>query len=46
MDCTGGKILCGECKQRLAEKVLKFLEEHQAKREEARSHLDEYMLRD
>ncbi|MFH0816138.1 MAG: tryptophan--tRNA ligase [Methanobacteriota archaeon] len=45
-DCTGGKILCGECKQGLAEKVLKFLEEHQAKREEARAHLDEYMLRD
>lgn len=45
-ECTSGKILCGECKQRLAEKVLTFLEEHQAKREEARSHLDEYMLRD
>jgi tryptophanyl-tRNA synthetase len=45
-ECKGGKILCGECKQRLAEKVGHFLEEHQAKREEARSHVDEYMLRD
>ena len=32
-DCKSGKILCGECKQRVAEIVAKFLEEHQRKKE-------------
>lgn len=31
-DCKTGRILCGECKKRVAEIVSKFLEEHQSKR--------------
>ncbi|MHA1243711.1 MAG: tryptophan--tRNA ligase [Candidatus Heimdallarchaeota archaeon] len=31
-DCLGGKLLCGQCKKALAEKLSKFLEEHQERR--------------
>lgn len=34
--CRRGEILCGECKAALTDKINLFLEEHQAKREEAR----------
>lgn len=34
--CRGGEILCGECKVALTQKINVFLEDHQAKREEAR----------
>ncbi|MBI5000247.1 MAG: tryptophan--tRNA ligase [Euryarchaeota archaeon] len=44
--CRTGKILCGECKGRLAERVLAFLKTHQERREKAKDRLDEYMLRD
>jgi len=43
-DCKSGKILCGECKKRVAEIVAKFLEKHQKERrrkmEKARKILD------
>ncbi len=45
-DCRAGKVLCGECKAQLFEKVWKFLEEHQARREAAKSRLDEFFVRD
>jgi tryptophanyl-tRNA synthetase len=34
--CRSGCILCGECKMALTEKINVFLENHQAKREEAK----------
>jgi len=43
-DCRSGKLLCGECKARLAERVVKFLEEHQARRERAKEVVEEFFL--
>lgn len=43
-ECQGGKIMCGECKENLVEHVLKFLKEHQEKREKAKDQLKEYMF--
>ena len=34
--CRNGELLCGECKQYLADRIIAFLEKHQEKREEAR----------
>ncbi|MBN1329018.1 MAG: tryptophan--tRNA ligase [Candidatus Heimdallarchaeota archaeon] len=31
-DCLGGKLLCGQCKKQLAEKVKLFITEHQERR--------------
>ena len=45
-DCRSGTILCGECKGLLFEKVWKFLEEHQIRREKAKDKLDEFFVRD
>jgi len=45
-DCKGGKILCGECKQKLAGRVADFLVDHQKKREKAKSRLDKFLIRD
>ena len=44
--CRGGEMLCGECKQYLAERVLEFLREHQRRRERAKDQLEEFMVRD
>jgi len=44
-DCRKGKILCGECKKELAKRVNAFLKEHMEKREEAKKHLQEYLLK-
>jgi len=44
--CKSGKILCGECKQILTERINKFLKEHQKKREEARKSLNKFILKD
>lgn len=38
--CRNGGILCGECKMCLTEKINTFLEEHQAKREDAKEVID------
>ncbi len=45
-DYRAGKILDGENKQYLAEKVKAFLREHQRKREQARKTLDKFIVRD
>jgi tryptophanyl-tRNA synthetase len=45
-ECKGGSILCGECKQRLSERVAKFLSEHQHKREKAKARIEKFMIRD
>ncbi len=43
-DCRSGKLLCGEHKLKFAEKVEKFLIEHQHKREKARDVVESYLL--
>ncbi len=40
--CTGGDLLCGECKQILAPMVMDFLEKHQIAREEVKERVDEF----
>ncbi|MDI9645020.1 MAG: tryptophan--tRNA ligase [Candidatus Verstraetearchaeota archaeon] len=44
--CKGGGLVCGDCKERLAEKVGKFLEEHRRRREAARETVNKYLLRE
>jgi tryptophanyl-tRNA synthetase len=43
--CRRGEILCGECKELLAERVGKFLLNHQRKRKQARNVLQKYLLK-
>ena len=44
--CRKGEILCGECKKRLSDRLVHFLEAHQKRREEARARLDEFLYKD
>ncbi len=44
MRCRSGSIACGECKARLAERVERFLTVFQARREEARDVLQEFLV--
>jgi tryptophanyl-tRNA synthetase len=44
--CVRGEIMCGECKQDLADRVVRFLEKHQEKREEARDKVLDYVVSD
>lgn len=44
--CKNGELICGDCKKMLAERVKKFLVEHQRKREKAKSVIQEFMLKD
>ncbi|MGB3908657.1 MAG: tryptophan--tRNA ligase [Methanomethylovorans sp.] len=43
-ECVTGQRNCGSCKNLAAEKMEKFLKDHQEKRELARERLDEYLL--
>ncbi len=43
-DCRSGKLLCGECKEILAERVEKFLRDHQEKRERAKEVVEKFFL--
>ncbi len=43
--CKAGEVMCGDCKKELAERVNKFLGEHQKKREKARDTIDEFHIR-
>ena len=45
-DYKSGKMLTGERKQILIEKINKFLASHQEKREKARDQLDKFLLKD
>jgi len=45
-NCKSGCLICGDDKQRLAEKVASFLLEHQKKREKAKDKIKEFILRD
>ncbi len=42
--CKGGGILCGDCKALLADKVVKFLKDHQRRREEARKVVNDVFI--
>lgn len=44
--CMHGEIMCGECKQEMAERVVKFLEQHQEKREKARDRIKDFIVSD
>jgi tryptophanyl-tRNA synthetase len=44
-ECKSGEIICGDCKNILAEKVKKFLREHQKKREKARDIADKFFVK-
>jgi len=44
--CRRGEILCGECKMLLTERLVKFLEHHQQKREEAKDKLEDFLMKD
>ncbi|MEM2874778.1 MAG: tryptophan--tRNA ligase [Candidatus Hadarchaeales archaeon] len=44
--CRSGELICGECKAILAERVKRFLVEHQKRREKAKDVVQDYMLKD
>lgn len=44
--CLKGEIMCGECKQDLADRVVRFLEKHQEKREQARDKIQDFIVSD
>jgi tryptophanyl-tRNA synthetase len=44
-ECRTGKMLCGDCKKELTERINKFLSEHQKKREQAKDSLEEYHIK-
>jgi len=43
--CRSGEILCGECKKDLAERLNRFLAEHQKRREKAKNIIDEFHVK-
>lgn len=45
-ECRRGNVICGDCKRELAERIIKFLMEHQKKKEEAKRIIDKFLLRD
>jgi len=44
--CRSGELLCGEHKAILSEKVKKFLQEHQKRREKAKDRLKDFLFKD
>ena len=43
-NCTGGNLLCGECKGDLIKKVKPFMNNIQLKREKAKDKVKDYMI--
>lgn len=43
--CRSGRMLCGECKKELTERINKFLSAHQRKRELAKKDLERYHIK-
>jgi tryptophanyl-tRNA synthetase len=43
--CRSGSLVCGDCKARLAKMVKVFLVDFQEKREKARDHIDDYLIK-
>ena len=44
-ECRTGKMLCGDCKKELTERINKFLSEHQKRREKAKDNLEKYHIK-
>ncbi len=44
-ECRAGALVCGDCKARLAKMVKIFLVDFQEKREKAKDHLDDYLIK-
>jgi len=44
--CKTGDLLCGDCKNDLIERIVKFLREHQKKREKMKDILDQVLIDD
>ena len=44
--CMRGEIMCGDCKQDLADRVVKFLEKHQENREKAKDKVQDFIVSD
>ncbi len=45
-DCTGGQLLCGDCKAMLASRVRNFAIDHQKRREKAKNEIDDFIVED
>jgi tryptophanyl-tRNA synthetase len=43
-NCLAGNIMCGDCKQNLADHIKKFLADHQEKREKAKDRFEEFLF--
>ena len=43
-ECRKGRRLCGECKKELSERIYRFLEEHERRKERARDRIDRFLL--
>ncbi|NVM02428.1 MAG: tryptophan--tRNA ligase [Candidatus Helarchaeota archaeon] len=43
-DCKAGRIICGDCKKDLINRINQFLQNHQKKREEARRKLEKFWV--
>jgi len=43
--CRDGRVLCGDCKKELTERINKFLAEHQEKREKAKDTIEEFHVK-
>jgi len=44
-ECRSGAIMCGDCKNRLAERIKAFLADFQEKREKAKDVLDDFFIK-
>ena len=44
-NCRTGKVICGDCKTILTERVNRFLKEHQKKREKAKEEIQNFSLK-
>ncbi len=42
--CRSGDIICGECKEKLAERIKRFLSEHQKRREKAKDVVNDFFI--
>jgi len=46
-NCLSGKLLCGQCKKALAEKLVKFIEDHQDRRNKiTKEQIDKLMIKE
>ncbi|MGC9152817.1 MAG: tryptophan--tRNA ligase [Vulcanisaeta sp.] len=43
-DCKAGKLLCGECKTMLFERIREFMKEHNERRERAKDVIEQYRI--